>query len=275
MKKISWTAIKQIIDDNSSQNNLFLSLINEDGLITCANATMIKNLEINDPRLAATNFFDLIHPFHIDDFKKALHETTSNKCTDGIELYIKNGHYHPMKWQVNNLNRLSDPIKTYLCVGYKIADDQRQTLFNRLLKNNYPLIIEGLHGVIFHDINGNIIATNPKAASILDTSLEKLYQLKNIEDAWKNQWFLTPENGLPVLFEDAPFIKAAKTGQLQTSAFVVHRSNGDDRWILFNSQPLIEEEIDGYFPVVTTIIDITSELLVFRSLFCGGFKDNS
>jgi PAS domain S-box-containing protein len=259
MKKTSWTAIKQIIGDNKNQTDLFLTLINEDGLITCANATMIKDLEIRDPRLVSTSFFDLIHPFNLDEFKNTLRETAKGSQATGLELYIKNGIYHPMKWQVSYLNDLSNLNKTYVCVGYKIADDERMNRFNRLLKNNCHLIIEGLNGVVFHDMNGDLIAINQKVASIFGTTLENLYQLKNIEQLWKNHWIITNESGQPVPFEETPFVKAAKTRQLQTQTLIIRLRNGEDRWILFNSQPLLEEEINGQFPVVSNIIDVTSE----------------
>ncbi|MEP7374437.1 MAG: PAS domain-containing protein [Chitinophagaceae bacterium] len=259
MKTTSWTAIKQIIGDNNSQTDLFLTLINENGFISCANATMIKDLEIKNPRLFSTNFFDLIHPFNLDEFKNTLRETTQSSQATGLELYIKNGIYHPMKWQVSCLTDLPDLNKTYLCVGYKIADDERMRRFNRLLKDNCHLIIEGLNGVIFHDVNGDLIAINQKVASIFGTTLENLYQLKNIEELWKNQWTITNESGLPVPFEETPFVKAAKTRRLQTQTLIIRLRNGEDRWILFNCQPLLEEEINGQFPVVSNIIDVTSE----------------
>jgi hypothetical protein len=55
MKKTSWTALKQIIGNTGRQTNLFLTVINEEGLISCVNASMKKNLELNDPRLISTN----------------------------------------------------------------------------------------------------------------------------------------------------------------------------------------------------------------------------
>ena len=258
MKATSWTTIKQIIAD-SGHDNLFLTLINEKGQISCANATMIRTLGLQNPRAIPVNFFDLIHPFYIDDFKKVLQTAATNSMVDGVELYIKNGVYHPMKWQIKQVNDLPGHNCAYLCVGYKLADDERMDRFNQLLKNNCHLIIEGLNGIIFHDMNGELIAANQKAAQIFGTTLERLYQLRNISELWNNQWIITDENGSPVSFEEAPFIKAKQTRQLQTQTLIIRLANGEKRWILFNSQPLVEEEVNGHFPVVSNIIDITSE----------------
>lgn len=270
MKKTSWTTLKQIIGNTSRKTDLFLTVINEKGLITCANATMIRNLELNDPRLVSTNFFDLVHPAHLSDLKNALHDTTAdNNSQGGIELYIKNGFYHPMKWQVNHLKDGFGFEKKFLCVGYKIVDDERMNRFNELLKNNYQLIIEGLSGLVFHDINGELIAANQKAANIFDTTLENLYQLKNIQHLWNNEWVITNEKGHPVTFEETPFAKASKTGESHTQTLVIRLRNGENKWILFNSQPLIEKNTCGNFSVVSNIIDITSERQLSRELKDG------
>ena len=269
MKKTSWTTLKQIIGNTDRQTDLFLTLINEKGQISCANATMKKNLELNDSRLVSTNFFDLVHPSHIGDLKNALLEAGDDKNHRGLELYIKNGHYHPMKWRVNQLKEGTGLEKKYLCIGYKIVDDERMNRFNELLKNNCQLIVEGFSGLLFHDINGELIAANQRAASIFDTKLENLYNLKNVEHLWNNEWFITNENDQPVAFEETPFIKATKTGRSHTQTLVIRLRNGRKKWILFNSQPLIEEHACNCFSVVSSIIDITSERQLSRELMEG------
>lgn len=268
MKKTCWTTLKGLIGDNNGQTELFLTLINEEGLISCANATMVRCLEINDPRLASTNFFDLVHPAHIGDLKKTLLTTSVNSKPAGIELYVKNGHYHPMKWKVSCLQENSLE-KKYLCVGYKIVDDTRMKRFNQLLKNNSQLIIEGISALIFHDINGELIAANQKAAAIFDSTLERLYQLKNIAHLWNNEWTITNESGQAVPFEEAPFKKAIKTGQSQTQILLIRLLNGEDKWLLFKSQPVAEEEDSGHFYVVSNIIDITPERHLLTQLKDG------
>ncbi len=265
MKKTSWTTLKQIIGDTGRQTDLFLTVINQQGQISCANATMKRNLDLNDPRLVSINFFDLVHPAHLGNLKNALHDTM-HAIQGGIELYIKNGHYHPMKWKISQLKDGSGSEKKFLCIGYKIVDDERMNRFNQLLKNNYQLIIEGLSGLIFHDINGELIAANQKAANIFETTLENLYRLKNIEQAWENEWTITNETGQPVRFDETPFVKAIRTGESNTQTLVIRLRNGKNKWILFNSQPLIDENACGKFSVVSNIIDITSERQLSREL---------
>jgi PAS domain-containing protein len=172
MMSKEWDKMKRIISAYGQRKDIFLSLINEEGLICCANANMIKSLHIQNPRLTKTNFFDLLHPANHKDFKKALLISNENKDPRSMELCLKNGYYHPMKWQINRLQDRDIKDHIYLCVGHKILDDERLRRFNQLGEKNYKLIIEGLNtGIFFQDKKGELIAANQKAAEIFDTTL--------------------------------------------------------------------------------------------------------
>ncbi|MEO5564892.1 MAG: PAS domain-containing protein, partial [Chitinophagaceae bacterium] len=261
-----WTVMKNIIQASERSGNIFLSLINEEGVITSTNAAMRKQLELSHPSTGKTNFFDLVHPAQLPGFKKLV--TSANRSTDNdsIELYIKNGHYHPMKWHVNYLKERSGNKKTYLCLGYNILDQERRKKFNSLVKQNYQLLIENQSGIIFHDKNGDIVATNQKTASIFNTSLESLYRLKDIGSVWNSTWVVTDEAKQHLSFSNAPFIKALRTGKPQKETLKIVLRNGEEKWILVNSQPLPEKETGGDFSVVSSIVDVTNETNLARKL---------
>ncbi len=255
MKRTSWSALKQLIGDDPRQSNRFLTVIDEKGSIRCANIAMIRDMELNDPRMVPTNFFDLVHPAHLYDLQNALAQA-SETDQPGIELHIKNGHYHPMKWKIKSLPAPSD--NEFLCIGYKIADDDRIRRFYTLLQNNSALIAEGLSGLIFHDINGEMIAANQKTASIFGTTLENLYQLKDIAYRWNNLWSIFAEDGSQVLFNDTPFMRSIQTRMPQTQTLLIHLEDGTKKWIVFNSQPIQASEEEPVC-VVSNVIDVTSE----------------
>jgi PAS domain S-box-containing protein len=261
--KLSWSNIKTIIGGVPKRAGLYLSLIDEEGTIACANVNMLKNLEIGNPRKIKTNFFELLHPGHVDGFKKIVQQAAEQKGETAMELYIKNGYYHPMKWQVSYLQQKAGVKKIYFCIGYKIIDDDRLKKFNKLVEKHYQLIMEGLTGIIFHDKQGELIATNQQTANLLNTSLERLYQLKNISSLWKSGWVITNEEGEPVPFEKTPFMKALETGKPQKEILCIRLANGEYRWILFNSQPLPDDHGDGdCCYAVSNIIDVTNEKLL-------------
>src|SRR5688500_4976128 len=122
MKK-NWQEIKSVLESYEKDKDIFLSVVDKKGTIVCANATMVKTLHLKDVRTHKVSFLDLLHPVHIEDFKNALMETAFESKPHTMELYLKNGYYHPMKWQVTKLPDGADPA--YLCVGHKILDDKR------------------------------------------------------------------------------------------------------------------------------------------------------
>ena len=123
--KRAWGIMKGIIGSYSQNKDIFLSLINKDGTICCANANMIRSLHLQNPRLTKTNFFDLLHPANLNDFKTAILNSENKNDPYSIEISLKNGYYHPMKWQVNSLRDKNNKSSTYLCIGHKILDNER------------------------------------------------------------------------------------------------------------------------------------------------------
>ncbi len=228
---------------------------------------MIRSLQLKDPRKIKTNFFDLLHPVNLDDFKKAIRDCRENNSPSTAELYVKNGYYHPMKWQINYLDATGEKEKAYLCVGHKILDDERLEQFNRLSEKNYQLIVEGLNtGILFQDKKGELIAVNHKTAEIFGTTLERLYQLKDIRSLWNTNWTIMTEEGEPLLFDEAPFIMALKTGIPQNKIIIIRLRSGEDRCIYFSSRPLFEDGNEKPYSVVSAITNITPERKLTREL---------
>ncbi|HET6994528.1 MAG TPA: PAS domain-containing protein, partial [Chitinophagaceae bacterium] len=265
--KLSWTTLKGIISSAPKQDDLYLTLIDEEGTIACANSNMLRDLELDNPRKVKTNFFDLLHPINVDDFKKIICDSGRQNGQGAMELYIKNGYYHPMKWQVRSLEPEGDSKHLYFCIGYKILDEGRLKIFNELAQKHYQLIIEDLTGIIFHNRKGELIAANHKASSLLSTSLERLYQLKNISALWDTEWMVCNENGERVLFENTPFMQSLKTSKPQKQVLGIRLKDGELRWFLFNSKSLSCDApcCDGLY-VVSSIIDVTREKHLHESL---------
>ncbi len=258
MKK-RWETLKRIIGPDRPQQ-IFLSLIDEEGYILNANANMVRELDFKNPKLVKLNFFDLIHPAHVGGFKNIIRLVGEEGTPGCMELYVRNGYYHPMKWEVNLLDKNLAESKKFLCVGYKLIDDERLNKFNQLGIKNYQLIFEGLNaGILFQDTKGELIAANQKAAEMFNVSMERLYQLNDIKNLWNTKWDITTEKGESIPFEETPFMKALQTGSSQKKTLVIRVRNGDKRWILFDSQPLFESDQTLPFSFVSNIVDVTNE----------------
>lgn len=259
MKK-KWSTLKQLISAYEKSQDIFLSVINEEGKIICANANMVKTLHLTNPRLGDTSFFDLLHPVNLNDFKTAIRTSAEQNSPYAMELYVKNGYYHPMRWEINYLQEENEKTENYLCVGHRILDDERIQKFNKLGEENYQLIVEGLNaGVFFQDRAGEIIAANQKAAEVFGATLERLYQLSDIKTLWDTAWDIKSENGISVPFEATPFMQAIETGEPQTGVMIIRLRSGECRCLQFSSQPLFDENNPLPYAVVSNIADLTHE----------------
>jgi PAS domain S-box-containing protein len=256
-----WKSVKKIISDIGLRNDLFLSVIDEKGIIISVNSNMQRTLHLKKPQQETTNFFNLLHPEHISIFKEAIDQSHHKEdIASTAELYLKNGYYHPMKWQVNCLGKGKTNELNYLCVGYKLVDDERIQKFNQVGQQNYQQIVEGLNtGMLYQDRSGELIAANQKAAEIFDATLERLYQLRNIESLWNTVWTVTNEAGDILPFADTPFMRALQTGRPQAEVLTIQLRSGETRFILFNSQPLLDGTDTTPFSVITNIVDVTRE----------------
>lgn len=61
---------KNIISSYGDHKDIFLSLINKEGLVRCINVNMIRTSILQNLRLTKTNFFDLLHPANLQGFQK-------------------------------------------------------------------------------------------------------------------------------------------------------------------------------------------------------------
>ncbi|MEO7924236.1 MAG: PAS domain S-box protein [Chitinophagaceae bacterium] len=275
-----WSALKTIIGTYEQQDGIFLSLIQEDGSILCANSTMLRQLHLKPAGVKSLNFFDLIDPVNMPDFKNAVQRSGKEKEVCSMEIFLKNGYYHPMKWEINHLKEDKER-NTYLCVGHKLLDDDRLQQFNQLGEKNYQLIVEGLNaGILFQDTQGEIISANQKTAEIFNTTLERLYQLTEIKNLWNAAWEITTEEGCRVLFQDTPFMRALQTGTTQTQVLVVKLRNGEQRWLQFSSQPLFNDTSGEAYSVISNIADLTHEKQLIlelqqRKALFGSFMDQT
>src|SRR5215216_5911584 len=112
-----WSVLKNIISNNEVRKDVFLSLIDDEGNIVSANANMVKTLDLKNLKDTPGNFFDLLHPDHIDLFKQSIRNSKEANGPVSAELYLKNGYYHPMKWQVNYLgDKANGQTPNYLCI---------------------------------------------------------------------------------------------------------------------------------------------------------------
>lgn len=96
----------------------YLTVVDEEGAIIMANSRMIKKMNLKNLKQAKCNFFSLLHPVHIENFRNAFRYSVMNNSPYSMELQLKNGQYHAMKWEVSFLPGYKSK-KTFLCIGHE------------------------------------------------------------------------------------------------------------------------------------------------------------
>lgn len=259
--RTKWKLLKKYISSHEKPGGLYLSIIDEQGIILNANAKMVQSLHLENPRKSRVDFIQLIHPVNQDNFRKVLRHCGEKGIPGSAELYLKNGFYHPMKWSVVPFE--DDKSKTgqyFFCAGFKLAEEERLERFNKLGGQHYQHIIEGLNeGVLLQDISGEVISASQRTAEIFDTTLQRFYELKDIRNTWNSSWNVLDELGKKIYFEDTPFMQAVTTGKFCSGLTTVQLRNGEFRKIFFKSQPLHDEDNKRVCAVLSFISDVTHE----------------
>lgn len=150
--KNRWKDIKSIIALAGNHDKKYLTLLDEEGNILLASKKMQKELNLKNPRQGKSNFFDLLHPVHIENFRNAFQYSMKNNSPYSMELFLKNGHYKPMTWQVNYLQGGSTGANTFMCTGFEKdsnnsatlsfpdIDKRRENIYKAFFKNTPNLV---------------------------------------------------------------------------------------------------------------------------------------
>ncbi len=253
-----WTLLKSIISALDRQDELFLSILDDDGHIVSANSRMIRTLGMPHPRNNRVSFLNLLHPVNLDNFRDAMAHCRNTGHPSTTELWIKNGHYHPMRWEMIALETGVVGERNYFCAGHKLGDEERVRKFNQLGSRHYQHIVEGLsEGVLLQDVNGSVIYVNQRVAQIFDTTLRRLYELTDIQQAWDHAWTILNDNGEKLSFADSPFMRAIRTGQRSCEHISVRLRSGEIRRVRISSQPLKDEKNGTSCAIISSICDMS------------------
>lgn len=259
--RTKWKLLKTYISSHEKPGGLYLSIIDEQGIIVNANAKMIQSLQLENPRKSRVDFIQLIHPVNQDKFRNVLSHCKEKGVPGSTEIYLKNGYYHPMKWSVVPFpDEASKTGQHYFCAGFQLAEEERLERSNKLGGQHYQHIIEGLNeGVLLQDINGEVISASQRTAEIFDTTLQRFYELKDIRHTWNSSWDVRNNEDGKLFFDDTPFMLAVATGKFCSGHTSVKLRSGEIRKIHFKSQPLFDEESKRVCAVLSCISDVTEE----------------
>jgi PAS domain S-box-containing protein len=120
----------------------------------------------------------------------------------------------------------------------------------------YRGLYEGVAGgVVVQDGRGTIIEANPAACEILGLTPDEVRGRTSVDP----RWHAIHEDGSPFPGEDHPAMATLRSGRAvrDTVMGVFHPGAETYRWILINSQPILDSATGQVQAVVTTFLDIT------------------
>lgn len=121
----------------------------------------------------------------------------------------------------------------------------------------FPVLIESLsEGIVYQNLNGEILYANPAASTILGIKQEHLIG----KTSFHNDWQAVREDLSVFPGEEHPAIVAIRTGKVQQNVIMGVQAGENIRsWLKINSHPIFDEngKVEG---AITSFADITGEI---------------
>ena len=135
-----------------------------------------------------------------------------------------------------------------------------------------------LHGVVYQDTSGTIIAVNPAAAEILGAPSDVLVGLRSDDPSWA----AVHQDGSPFPGSEHPAMEALRTGEVVPDVVmgVAHGRTGERRWLLVTAVPDAFDERGVPQRVYTMFTDMTEQRRAAGALrewdrFLGRLRDTN
>jgi PAS domain S-box-containing protein len=149
------------------------------------------------------------------------------------------------------------PEKGYFVALFEDITERKKTEDSiRQSEQRYRSLYEAVSGgVVVQDQNGSIIEANDKAREILGLTPDQMQGRTSTDP----NWHAIHEDNSPFPGDQHPAMVTLRTGKaLQNVVMGVFQPNTSQyRWIIINSEPIIDAKTKKVTAVVTTFVDIT------------------
>lgn len=209
-------------------------------------------------------FLNLIHPQDREPFSQAV----KRSIEQGIEFLIEyravwpdgSQHWLNGRGQVY-YNDTGQPMRM-IGTTRDISERKQAEAALRESEDLYRSVVTALReGIILLDADGNVVACNASAESILGFSAEQMIG----NASWKSLWPSIHEDGSPFPSDIYPVALTLQTGESYANVVVgFYKPNGQLNWISINSQPLFHSNDPTLYGVVASFSDITEQQTALR-----------
>lgn len=206
--------------------------------------------------LMANNVHDISNSFH----KAAM---TSKISTGERRERRKDGSIVDVEVTISIVSYLN---KEVICVIVRdISEKKRIEKIIKESEQTYRTLFESMtQGIIYQDMEGNIISANQAAFRILGLSIDGMIGQLSINPKWRNIHKSTPDN----ILEEHPSMTALRTGQKKTDLLlrIYNPKEKVYKWILLDTIPEFREGDSKPYRIFTTFSDITDQKNLLEEL---------
>ncbi len=255
MKQLTNSERYQLLAENMMD---LVCLHDEEGKYMFLSPSCKRILGFDPDELLDAYPYKLIHPQDLERFKtKAFLPALEGKCVKPVIYRVrkKNNDYIWFETAMQVLKEESGQLKGLQTSSREITDRINAIDKLRVNEKRYSSLISVLNeGIVFLDKLGFIKVANESASKILGLSQSELLT-KKADDP---EWNLIYEDGTPCITAEHPGMKTLETGLPHHNVIVGLVNEGVGvKWILTNSQPIFEENLNSPSAAVVSFIDIT------------------
>lgn len=153
-------------------------------------------------------------------------------------------------------DEIADVAKAFQHMGAAIQ--QRMDALQAAQWRLQRLIAALSEGVLFHDANGTLLECNEAASQLFGLNQAQMMR----KEALPERWGLAHPDGRNVRQRELPGMRAlALRAMVQRQLLRLTLPDGKERWLSANATPLSLPGQDDPYAVVTSVIDVTDQML--------------
>jgi PAS domain S-box-containing protein len=180
------------------------------------------------------------------------------------EHTAKNGNAIPVEISSNLITYKGK--QAILSIARDISERKHAQELIRISEDRYRSLYGAIAcGVVVQDPNGLIVEANDLACTLLGLTRDHLQGRTSTDPRWK----AIHEDNSPFLGDEHPAMVTLRTGKPLHNVVmgVFHPTTGQYRWIVINSEPIIDAKTKKVTAAVTTFIDISKRKEAEEKLF--------
>lgn len=228
--------------------------LDQDGIILNVNLTGAKMVRMERSRILNQNFHKFIHPEDQNEFSSFVQKVFQGQDQEAIEVAMQKEGTVDLYTHVKAI--ISEDRQECRLALVDISLQKKAELELRERERQYRTLFETMsQGVIYHDLEGKIIAVNPAAEKILGMPLEDM-QGKKPQDL---HLVTIDEDGSDFPEEMHPHMVALRTGEMVNNVVMELYSpqTGRSIWLNITAVPQFLPGEDRPFQVIETFEDIS------------------